>query len=155
MTAAPLEDLCLHRVLVAIDGSEQAELAVRAAVTAAHRDHAAVTLITVAPDVAHDMSRLAAVAGVAPPSQEEIDQAAGKVLREAVERMPGDLTVTTVLRRGKAGPEILAEADAHPYDGIILGARGVGRVGALMGSVSAHVLRHAKVPVVVVHGPRS
>src|SRR3712207_7010821 len=45
MTGAPLEDLSLHRLLVAVDGSENAELALRAAVTIARRDHSTVTLV--------------------------------------------------------------------------------------------------------------
>ena len=153
MSAAPLEDFSLHRVLVAVDGSPTADLAVRAAITAARVDHAAITLIGVAPDVEHDLSRFAAVAGVAPPRQDEVDEAAGKVLRDVAVRMPDDVPVTTVLRRGRPGPEIVAEAAAHPYDGIILGARGLGRVGTLVGSVSSYALRHAPTTVVVVHGP--
>jgi nucleotide-binding universal stress UspA family protein len=151
----PLEEFHLHRLLVAVDGSEPSQLAVRAAVTAARNEHATVTLISVVPDVARDMSRFAAVAGVAPPSQEEVDETASRLLRETAGRMPDDLPVTTILRRGKAGPKIVAEAASEAYDGILIGARGVGRVAALIGSVSSYVLRHAPATVIVIHGPRA
>jgi nucleotide-binding universal stress UspA family protein len=36
----------------------------------------------------------------------------------------------------------------------MLGARGVGRVHGLMGSVSQHVLHHADTAVFVTHAPR-
>jgi nucleotide-binding universal stress UspA family protein len=39
-------------------------------------------------------------------------------------------------------------------DAILLGARGVGRIAALMGSVSQHVLHHAQTAVFVAHAPR-
>jgi nucleotide-binding universal stress UspA family protein len=61
--------------------------------------------------------------------------------------------VTKQLRHGKAGPEIVAEARAHDYDAILVGARGVGRVGALIGSVSSYVLHHADTAVFVAHAP--
>lgn len=155
MTGAPLEELCLHRVLIAVDGSESSELALRAGVTVARRDNAALTLISVAPDVSTDLSRWAVAAGVPPASQDEVDAEAGLLLREAVARIPDDIPVKTILRRGKPGPAIVAHANEGDYDGILLGARGVGRVGALMGSVSAHVLHHADVAVFVAHAPRA
>ena len=150
-----LEELHLHRLLVAHDGSANADLALRAAITAARRDHAAITLIAVAPDTSTDLSRWAIAAGIPPASQEEVDAEAAAILRAAVEKVPQDIPVKTIVRRGKPGPEIIAQArECDEYDAILLGARGVGRVGALVGSVSAHVLHHADVAVFVAHAPR-
>jgi nucleotide-binding universal stress UspA family protein len=148
---APLEELHLHRLLVAIDGSENSTLALRAAITAARRDHATVTLLYVAPEA--QVNSLALTAGVPPISQEALDTEADKTLREAVAMVPEDIPVRTVIRHGKAGPAIVAHARECDYDAIVLGARGVGRVGALVGSVSAHVLHHAEIPVFVAHSP--
>jgi nucleotide-binding universal stress UspA family protein len=53
----------------------------------------------------------------------------------------------------EAGAEIVARACEHDYDAVLLGARGLGRVGALLGSVSAYVLHRAPVPVFVAHAP--
>src|SRR5206468_951826 len=44
-------ELHFHRLLVAVDGSQTADLALSAAVTAARRDHAAITLLAVVPDI--------------------------------------------------------------------------------------------------------
>jgi nucleotide-binding universal stress UspA family protein len=147
-------ELHLHRLLVAVDGSDSADLALSAAVTAARRDHAQVTLISVAPDVVADMARYPFAASAYACDQTAADQAAERVLREAAERVPEDIPVTRVFRRGKAGPQIVAHAAEEPYDAIIMGARGVGRVGALVGSVSAYVMRHAETSVFVAHAPR-
>jgi nucleotide-binding universal stress UspA family protein len=148
-----LGELHFHRLLVAADGSQTGELALSAALTAARRDHAAITLIAVVPDIVAESRRW--LAGGPDPGvlQEEADTDAQRMLRETVARIPGDIPVTTVVRRGKPGPEIVAQAAEHDYDAILLGARGVGRVGALIGSVSAHVLRHASTPVLVAHAP--
>ena len=77
-----------------------------------------------------------------------------RLLCDTVERIPKDIPVVKQLRHGKPGPEIVAQAREHDYDAILLGARGVGRVGALIGSVSSYVLRHADTAVFVAHAPR-
>jgi nucleotide-binding universal stress UspA family protein len=151
--AAPIAELALHRLLVALDGSANAELALSAAVTAARRDHASITLITVVPDTSAETSRWAGIA-TPPVTQEEVDEDACKALRVATERIPQDIPVRTIVRRGRPGPQIVAAAKEGDYDAILLGARGVGRVAALLGSVSHHVLRHADIAVFVAHAAR-
>lgn len=151
---ASLGELHFHRLLVALDGSPHAELALSAAVTAARRDHAALTLVCVARDVAADTARHAAAYWAPPDSQEEADAWAETTLREAAARVPDDVSVTTVVRRGRAAREILAQLAEQPYDAILLGARGLGRVALMMGSVSREVLHRAEVPAFVAHAPR-
>jgi nucleotide-binding universal stress UspA family protein len=148
-----LGELHYHRLLVAIDGSESSTLALGAAVTVARRDHASLTLLCVVPDVAADVARWPWPATSPVLLQEDADAAADRSLREAIERIPDDIPVTTVIRHGKAGPEIVAQAGEADYDALMVGARGVGRVGALIGSVSQHVLHNAPVPVFVAHAP--
>ena len=71
-----------------------------------------------------------------------------------IARIPADIAVHTIYRRGKAGPEIVKAAKEGDYDAIIVGARGVGRVGAMLGSVSSYVLHHSDIAVFVAHAPR-
>ena len=151
--ATVLGELKLHRLLVATDGSPNAELAVTAAITAARRDNATITLLAVGPDVASG----AAAWSVPVPGtldQGAVDQDYDKQLHAMLARIPADISVHTLYRRGKPGPEIVKAAKEGDYDAIILGARGVGRVGALMGSVSSHVLHHADIAVFVAHAPK-
>jgi nucleotide-binding universal stress UspA family protein len=149
-----LAELHLHRLLVAIDGSNTAELALSAAVTAARRDNAAITLLAVTPDFVAEGRTWMTGAPDPGKLQDDADAEAHKLLSDTVDRIPDDIPVTKQLRHGKAGPEIVAESRAHDYDAILLGARGVGRVGgALMGSVSQYVLNHADTPVFVAHQP--
>jgi nucleotide-binding universal stress UspA family protein len=152
---APLGELHLHRLLVAIDGSNTADLALSAAVTAARRDHAAITLLAVTPDFVAESHNW--LTGSPDPNalQEEADAEAQRLLAETVERIPADIPVTKCLRHGRAGPEIVAKSREADYDAILLGARGVGRVGALVGSVSSYVMHHADTAVFVAHAPRA
>jgi nucleotide-binding universal stress UspA family protein/membrane protein YdbS with pleckstrin-like domain len=150
----PIDELRLHRLLVAVDGSANSELALSAAVTAARRDHASITLLTVVPSTATETGRWSGLA--APPvTQEELDDEACKLLRRVSDRIPEDIPVRTLVRRGRPGPGIVAAAREGDYDAILLGARGVGRVGALLGSVSHYVLHHADIAVFVTHAARA
>lgn len=150
--ALELEELHFHRLLVAIDGSGNAELALAAALTASRRDNGRLTLISVSPKLMR-ATGFASTTISSEQLQDEADAEAQRVLREAVRRLPDDVPATTIFRQGKPGPEIVAAAAKGDYDAILLGARGVGRVGALVGSVSQYVLHHAEIPVVVVHAP--
>jgi nucleotide-binding universal stress UspA family protein len=152
--AEPLGELKLHRLLVAVDGSENSELALKAAITAAHRDHAALTLVTVGPDLAAGPGVWAASLG-GEIDQDGVDRDLCGQLRETVARIPDDIPVKTLYRRGHAGPEIVKAAKEGDYDAILMGARGVGRVGAMMGSVSHYVLHHAGIAVFVAHAPKT
>jgi nucleotide-binding universal stress UspA family protein len=61
--------------------------------------------------------------------------------------------VESVQRRGHAGPEIVAQVKAGQHDAVVLGARGLGRIGSMFGSVSRHVLHDAGVAVFIGHLP--
>jgi nucleotide-binding universal stress UspA family protein len=154
-TSLPLEELHLHRLLVALDGSANAELALAIAVTAARRDHAQLTLMTVVPDVRTESAGWIALVADPTQLQQEADAYAQRVLRDAVDRLPDAIPATTVLRHGRRGPEIVAQARCGDYDAIVMGARGVGRVAALIGSVSSYVLHHAETAVFIAHAPRA
>ncbi len=147
----PLGDESLRRLLVATDGSESSELALEIAVKAARRDNAALTLLTVEPDVNAEAFRWSASGSASPAAlQQEVHEESDRTLRGAIERIPEDIPVTTIHRFGKAGPEIVAEAERGEYDAILIGARGVGRVGTvLLGSVSQYVMHHAGTHVIV------
>jgi nucleotide-binding universal stress UspA family protein len=148
-----LGELRFNRLLVAIDGSRSAELALAAAITAARRGNSALTLLCVAPDARHEAARWPGAFAVPPTTQEEFDTGAERVLRDAVERIPRDLPVERVVRRGAPGPEIVAQSKAGQYDAVLLGARGLGRISSLVGSVSQYVMSHAEIPVFVAHAP--
>jgi nucleotide-binding universal stress UspA family protein len=149
-----LGELQYRRLLVAVDGSGNSELALAAAITAARRDNAAITLICVAPDVIADAARFPSPVTLVPGDQEVADRHAEGVLSEAIELIPDDIPVTRIVKRGRAGEQIVTHARESNYDAILLGARGVGRIEGMLGSVSQYVMHHATLPVFVAHAPR-
>ena len=146
-----LSELEFRRLLVAVDGSTSAELALSAAVTAARRDNAAITLICVAPDVVAEASHHTWPAPMLPADQRSADEQAERTLTDAVDLVPDDIPVMRIVKRGHAGRQIVAASKESDYDAILLGARGVGRVVSMLGSVSQYVMHNAEIPVFVAH----
>ena len=72
-----------------------------------------------------------------------------------VEALPDDISVTSIVVAGHPANVILARLRDGRHDLLVMGTRGLGRVGsALLGSVSQAVLHEAEVPVLVVRAPR-
>ena len=141
-------------VLVAVDGSPAAERALAEAIDLARAEGARLTLISVA---APPRWRFAAFPYVVPcVSEDELEREAREIVERAEARVPEDVPVSTVVRRGPAPRAILERIEAGEHDLVVLGSRGLGPTGALLlGSVSRAVLAHSPVPVLVSRGPRS
>lgn len=146
-----------HRILIAFDQSPHAYRALAEAIELAQNNHAELTVIGVAPEP----SLWAAESGyIAPPvSIGELDEqnkrAWRAMLDAAIASVPDDLPVTSVLRQGSAGTEIVREAEDGHHDLIVIGSRGRGELRSLLlGSVSHHVLQASDVPVLVVRAVR-
>lgn len=74
----------------------------------------------------------------------------GELLQEAVEQLPETVDYSTELLEGPAADAIVSVADTRQADAIVVGSRGLGRVRAVLGSVSHDVLHLADRPVIVV-----
>ena len=141
----------MKRILVATDGSEPAAEAVEFGVELAAEHEAELVFVHVVPavDVAPMMGFGLAAAFPHEPSAEDralLEEAA------AVAEEHG-IVSTTVLLTGDTVDEIVAYADAHDVDLIVVGSRGHRAIAsALLGSVSRGVLRESKRPVLVVRG---
>ncbi len=62
-----------------------------------------------------------------------------------------DIKIYTKLLKGSPGPSIVMEADDEKFNLIVMGSRGLsGLKDLLLGSVSNHVVNNAKIPVLVV-----
>jgi nucleotide-binding universal stress UspA family protein len=142
-----------RRILVAVDGSRHADLALEMAIALADRDRSRLTILTVIPNIS-ESAAMAYGAGVDPVAlQADADRGAEKTMRAALDSVPDDQPVESVQRRGHAGPEIVAQVKAGQHDAVVLGARGLGRIGSMFGSVSRHVLHDAGVAVFIGHLP--
>ena len=140
-----------RNVLVAVDASQGGSRALEEAIDLAVATGARLTIITVVPDVSVWLYRVPV-----DPVQlaEQVEHEMGKVLREAEERVPREVPVTTILARGRAGPRIVERAAGGGHDLVVVGSRGFGEtLSVILGSVSHHVLHHCPVPVLIVRSP--
>jgi hypothetical protein len=64
--------------------------------------------------------------------------------------VPVDVAVSSVVRSGRPAAAIVAQAEEGGHDLVVVGSRGLGRLGALvLGSVSRAVCARSSVPVLV------
>jgi len=143
-----------HDILVAVDGSPHADQALTHAIDLAESQHTRLTLITAVIDLP---AATYLVAGEA--ATRMVDDAlaeAQAILRQARDRVPADLPVTTKLSQQPIRVALMCEIKQGNHDLIVMGSRGRGAVRAtLLGSVSHYVLHHSPIPVLVVHAQGS
>lgn len=137
---------CYHKILVALDGSPDAESALMHAVTLARDQNARLTLLTVGPSP----NRASAVGTAPAPDLTEVHE---EILRDATALIPRDVSVTTRLERGDAATTILRVSGDEEDDLIVMGSHGHSRIHrALLGSVSERVLAQSAIPVLLMRG---
>jgi nucleotide-binding universal stress UspA family protein len=142
-------------ILVAIDGSEHGAAALRTAVQLAREEHARLTVLTAVPAVPAS-ARLSAASTAAQVDAVALMGEVGASIRQQVDGLPGDVSVTSIVVAGHPAEVILTRLRDGRHDLLVMGTRGLGRVGsALLGSVSQAVLHKARVPVLVVREPRA
>jgi nucleotide-binding universal stress UspA family protein len=139
----------MMKVLVPIDGSENALRALEKAVALLRSDGPfELHLLNVQPPLSGDVSGFVGSAAVKGFHKEE----GGKALAAAralldKQNIPYKVHITV----GPCGESIAGFAKKLGCDTIIMGTRGQGKVrGALLGSVSTDVIRYADVPVTLV-----
>lgn len=140
----------MKRYLVAVDGSESASNALEHAIDCARATAPAeIHVLHVVPPIESAELRIYS-------QRDDI----GAVMREANQRVLADavdqvkaagIPQAGHLLDGKIADTIAQFADRQNMDGIIMGTRGLGMLGAMMlGSVSSRVLHLAHVPVTFV-----
>jgi nucleotide-binding universal stress UspA family protein len=139
-------------ILLAIDGSEEAQLAATTAADLAQRTNSELHMVTVGADL-HQLPWLPNYPGPYEDALREQRRQAQEVLEQQVKGIEesGGVVNERHLREGLAEEEIVELAEELGAGLIVLGSRGQGRLRrALMGSVSDAVVRHAHCPVTIV-----
>ncbi len=139
-----------YTILVAVDQSDCARRALKTAIWLAKSTDARLLAIHVVP--------LAPVAeGIAPSAIDRMEKAyvsAGSKILADIAWEAGTkhgFKIETLLETGDAREKILDAAKKNSVDIIVIGSRGMGRIGRLLlGSVSQSVVQNSKVPVLVV-----
>ena len=141
------------KILLATDGSEEAALAARTAADIAEKTGSELHVVYVGLSVGYVGTGTPLMADIPPPSQEELDEEAQRLIDEQVEQIKaaGGTVTQAHLRVGRPDEEIVALAEEIGAGLIVVGSRGLGGIRrALMGSVSDSIVRHAHCPVLVV-----
>jgi len=149
------------KVLVATDGSREAQLAAQSAADLSNKTHSELHLVhvfgiaPVGPPVYPEASTLQSVEFEAESDQRHTitEQRAREVLDAEVQkiRSVGATVAGEHLIEGWVAPGIVGLAEELGAGLIVMGSRGLGGIRrALMGSVSETVVRHAHCPVMVV-----
>ena len=139
----------LTKILLATDGSRQAELAGQTAADLAQKTDSELHVVHVlaSPLATHDPSSFE------PDVWARLEQRERRTLEDVVGKIEasGIEVEGSHLKVGRPDAEIVALAEEIGAGLIVMGARGVGGIRrALTGSVSDSVVRHAHCPVLVV-----
>lgn len=139
-----------ERIVVAIDGSTNADRALDAAIEIAARFSSHLALVSVVPLNVQVSAMPIPVPMTTPEDikafQTMVDERAARASSKGIAH------VETLVMEGYVVDSILAYVEQHPQDLIVVGARGLSRTGRLfLGSTSDGLVHHAKCPVLVFH----
>jgi nucleotide-binding universal stress UspA family protein len=140
-------------ILLATDGSEEAQLAATTAADLAEKTNSELHVLTVGPDF--PLYELPEHPADFEDVLRENRREAKEVLEQQAKRIEeSGVSVKEIhLREGRADEEIVEVAEEIGAGLIVMGSRGYGRLRrALLGSVSDAVVRHAHCPVTIVRG---
>ena len=148
------------KILLATDGSEDAQLAARTAADLAEKTGSELHVIYVGAEGFYetplvDLATLEPtwVAREYPDLLSDIERTERELLDNEVEQVEaaGGTVTQAHLSMGKAAPEIVVVAEEIDAGLIVMGSTGQGGIRrALLGSVSESVVKHAHCPVLVV-----
>jgi nucleotide-binding universal stress UspA family protein len=148
--------LVFKKILVAIDGSKTADLALDFGLDLATKYSAEVLVVSVLDTISKSLIYSGML--YAPDSTakylEELEAFYERALAEALkkkEKTKTKVKVSTKLLKGRAADMIVKTANDGNFDLIVIGSRGLGGIKEFfLGSVSDRVADHAKCPVLIV-----
>jgi nucleotide-binding universal stress UspA family protein len=139
-----------RNILVAVDGSPDAEAALAHAGALASDQRARLTLLTAIPP----MPATALLATGAAPPHSEVVRHYADLLRRAAETLPQDVSVTTLLVEGPPARALIERSRSGEFDLIVMGSHGHSRLHqTLLGCVSQKVLSASPIPVLLTRAP--
>src|SRR5215212_1497487 len=148
-----VSDLLGTKMLLATDGSEESELATRAAIKLAEGICSELHVVYVEPLPDFMKKNDAGTPGYDLELYEKIEEEGREMLRKLTWRVKvaGGTVAEAHLRMGAVAEEIVGLADELEVGLVVVGSRDLGRIRrTLAGSVSESVFRHAHCPVMVV-----
>jgi nucleotide-binding universal stress UspA family protein len=140
-----------HNLLVCVDGSVHADRALDEAIDLAEAGGGRLTILTAVPRPPYWAATPATLAAVEP-LVADLAREAQEALRQAVDRVPDTIPVTSILSRKPIREALIDRLRSGEHDLLVMGSRGRGALTAsFLGSVSHFALNHATVPVLIIH----
>ncbi|HSC02710.1 MAG TPA: universal stress protein [Solirubrobacteraceae bacterium] len=140
-----------RNILVSVDGSDHAQRALDEAIDIARAGRGRLTILT-AVNQPPAWAASGVATGAAALSALDLEREAVQVMRDAVNRVPDDVPVTTLISRRPIRSALMKAVACGDYDVLVMGSRGRRALAAsLLGSVSHYVLNHSPIPVLIVH----
>ncbi|MCV7300813.1 universal stress protein [Mycobacterium barrassiae] len=138
-------------IVVGVDGSPAAKVAVDWAARDAAQRGATLTVVHVVSSVLGSLSQVPLPTGIGKRQQHWAHEAVGEAMAVVaeVEKDTGPLEVRSEIYYSTAVPTLVDMSKGA--DLIVVGSRRHSAVGGLLGSVSAGVVQHAHCPVAVIH----
>jgi nucleotide-binding universal stress UspA family protein len=137
-----------NKILIAVDNSEHSLIAAKKGIELAHHLKASVALLFVI-----DRTKIihSSDTGIfAEEAAEQLRREADTTL-DQVTTLFGSDDLTRLTPEGTPTEEIIKTAEGWDADLIVMGTHGrTGLLHLLLGSIAEHVLRHSKIPVLVV-----
>ena len=141
-----------RNILVAVDGSPDADAALAHAAELARDQRARLTLVTAVPQVP---ATALLASGAAPPHSEVVRHYA-ELLRVSAAELPDDISVTTLLVEGPPARALVERSKSGAFDLIVMGSHGHGRLHtSLLGCVSQKVMQASPIPVLLIRAPEA
>jgi nucleotide-binding universal stress UspA family protein len=139
-----------RNILVAVDGSPDADAALVHATALARDQRARLTLVSAIPQ----LPATALLASGAAPPRSEVVKHYSEMLRMAADALPEDVSVTTLLVEGPPARALVERARSGAFDLIVMGSHGHGRLHqSILGCVSQKVLHASPIPVLLIRAP--
>jgi universal stress protein A len=147
--------MTFKNILVPIDFSESSKAALRLAIQLARVHGSTITLLHVGVSPAMTWSDMSHYGVVVPESLVQLHEQLGReqehsLRKLAAEEIPSDISFAVAVREGFPPEEVVNQSVVGLNDLIVMGTHGrTGLTRVLLGSVAEHVIRDAKVPVLV------
>ena len=144
----------IKRILVAYDGSEHAERALKLAIDLAQQYAAEMQLLTVVPPLFLPTQSMAlATSKLVDEANKQLENVFFDTLQKAEKKVKQEkpkLKVSVKFEHGRPEEKIVETAKSENFDIIVMGSRGLGRADYPLGSVSIKVADCAGCPVLIV-----
>jgi len=145
----------ISKILVATDGSDHADHALKYAIEAAEKWDAQLLVLSVIPPIRPIMPDPDGFPRTyLPEFEEELENAYKSILDEAVNTVvkeQPDIKVKARLEKGRPPDVIVKIAEAENVDLIVMGSRGLGGItGSVLGSTSQAVVHSCTKPILIV-----